>query len=526
MSLKFRYFHSLVLLLPLLLASGCIKNDLPYPRIQQDILSIAANGQSQGASIDKQNLQVKIYLDETTNPADVTFSEFTYTEGAECSVNLLEGSYDLTSPLRVSLSLYQTYDWLITAEQTIERRVQIAGQIGATVIDEVGRRVIVQVPETADLSDLELTEIKLGPEGLTTMSPDLKPGKVDFQRPVKVDVTYFGKTYDWTIYVERTKLIVSTTAADAWAQVIWVYGAGPDDGSVNGVQYRRADSAEWIDVPADWVTHDGGSFMARIIHLTPLTDYVVRTVSGDNVGNEISVTTEATMILPDGSFDQWWLNGKVWCPWDEFGEQYWDTGNTGAATLGQSNVTPTDYTPTGSGQAVKLETRFVGIGSIGKLAAGSIFTGKFKKVDGTNGILDFGRPWSCHPTRLRGYYRYNPEPINYASSEFKSLIGKPDTCHIYVLLTDWTEPFEVRTNPKNQNLLDFSSPSVIAYGGLLTATPMDDYQEFDIQLQYRSTARKPTYIVVVAAASKYGDYFTGGTGTVLYVDQFSLEYDY
>ena len=40
------------------------------------------------------------------------------------------------------------------------------------------------------------------------------------------------------------------------------------------------------------------------------------------------------------------------------------------------------------------------------------------------------------------------------------------------------------------------------------------------------TSRVPTYIVVVASASKYGDYFTGGDGSVLFIDDFSLEYDY
>ena len=37
--------------------------------------------------------------------------------------------------------------------------------------------------------------------------------------------------------------------------------------------------------------------------------------------------------------------------------------------------------------------------------------------------------------------------------------------------------------------------------------------------------RTPKYIVLVAAASKYGDYFSGGVGRVLYVDEFSLVYD-
>ena len=48
----------------------------------------------------------------------------------------------------------------------------------------------------------------------------------------------------------------------------------------------------------------------------------------------------------------------------------------------------------------------------------------------------------------------------------------------------------------------------------------------DLKLEYRATNRKPTYIVLVCSASKYGDFFTGASGSVLYVDEFSLEYDY
>lgn len=54
---------------------------------------------------------------------------------------------------------------------------------------------------------------------------------------------------------------------------------------------------------------------------------------------------------------------------------------------------------------------------------------------------------------------------------------------------------------------------------------MDDWQEFEIPISYRSTSKVPTYIQITAATSKYGDYFTGGNGAVLWVDQFSLGWD-
>ena len=46
----------------------------------------------------------------------------------------------------------------------------------------------------------------------------------------------------------------------------------------------------------------------------------------------------------------------------------------------------------------------------------------------------------------------------------------------------------------------------------------------NIPLVYRDLTRKPTHILVVFSASKYGDYFHGGKGSLLYVDDFSLVY--
>lgn len=521
-----KYIYVIMAAAAVVQLGGCIHNDIPYPRIPQFILTLAAEGESQAAQLDSTKYTATIFLEETVDIKNVVFTEFTYTEGAEVDPNLLEGTFDLSTPLVVDVEKYQNYPWLITAVQNIVRYVDIEGQIGETVIDEVGRRILVRVPETADLANLNLTAIKLGPEGITTMVPDVQPGPIDLVKPLRIAVTCFDRTEDWTIYVEKSQLIVQTTQVDAWSEVIWAYGSGPADVK-NTFQYRKEGDADWIDVDISTVSQTQGAFSVCIPHLTPLTKYVVRTVSGENYGNEMTVETEPTEVLPDGSFDQWWLNNKIWCPWNEGGVQFWDTGNTGAATLGQSNVVPSEDTPTGiTGQSAKLETRFVGIAGIGKLAAGSIYTGKFAKVDGTNGILDFGREWTTRPTRLRGYMKFESKPINYASADLKYLMDRPDSCHIYVAMTDWTTNYQIRTNPKNRQLFDPNSPEIIAYGELIMGNDTNGWQEFEIKLNYRSTSRKPRYIQITCAASKYGDFFTGGTGTCLCVDDFSLLYDY
>ena len=123
--------------------------------------------------------------------------------------------------------------------------------------------------------------------------------------------------------------------------------------------------------------------------------------------------------------------GKVANPWEENSTPFWDTGNIGVTTASQSNSTPTDDTAAGSGKAARLESKNV----IVKFAAGNLFTGKFIKVDGTNGILNFGQPFTGRPTKLKGYYKYTTAPITDLPAEgsqdytrFQNYKGKPDTC--------------------------------------------------------------------------------------------------
>ncbi|WP_337493602.1 PCMD domain-containing protein, partial [Barnesiella intestinihominis] len=80
--------------------------------------------------------------------------------------------------------------------------------------------------------------------------------------------------------------------------------------------------------------------------------------------------------------------------------------------------------------------------------------------------------------------------------------------------------------PSDRKLFDKNDPHIIAYADMYSGKSVTEYTPFTLELEYRDTDRIPTYIVVVASASKYGDYFTGGDGSVLFLDDFTLEYDY
>ena len=75
------------------------------------------------------------------------------------------------------------------------------------------------------------------------------------------------------------------------------------------------------------------------------------------------------------------------------------------------------------------------------------------------------------------------------------------------------------------------NPDIIAYGAIVSQDNTTDndgnvngYVQFTIPLEYRNL-NEPTYIVISGAASRYGDYFTGGLGSTLYLDEIELIYD-
>ena len=508
----------------LIAVTGCIKNDIPYPRIQPDILTLTAEHQLKETEIDPSKRLATLYLTEEADIYNVNITECTVTKDAVFVGDAIEGTIDLSSPQYYKLKLYQEYIWTVKVVQNIERYFSVDGQIGSSMIDVPGRRVVLTLPEHASLKDVKVLTAKLGSVN-STIHPNIFAENIDLSKPLQLTVTDYGRKAIWTIYASQTESVVTTTRADAWTNVAWVYGDALE-GRTNSIEYRKADSEEWIKVPDSWLTHNGGSFYARLIHLGAQTKYVARAISNDDKGNEIEFTTGINLQPENASFDTWWQDGKIWNPWAKDGLQYWDTGNKGATTLGDSNSMPTDDTATGSGLAAKLETRFIGIGSIGKLAAGNIFVGKYLRTDGTNGILSFGHEFTERPTKVRGYFKYHCVPISHATAGYENLFGTPDVCSVYAALIDTPEPFEIRTNPKNQQFLDVNGSYIVAYGKMECNHEVSEYQQFEFEFEYKSTDRKPRYLILVGTASKYGDFFTGGHGSIMYLDNLELVYDY
>ncbi len=536
-------FNSLTATLIVALAAfltACISNDLPYPWVlpsvdEVKIVAVDSEGHDLldgPAQIDSATQSIVLPLSEWANIEAVTISEIKFSDGTSClDEDIFSRPLNLTSPVEFRLEMYErVVTWTISATQSISRSFTVASQIGAAQIDVENHTAVAAVPTGQPLEAISVRTLKLaGPSA--TYSPDLAGTTVDFSSPVTVSVTEFGQSTQWTLSVVQTDVSVAIDRIDPWTQVAWIY-VSAEEGKAVGLQYRRADSdpEDWTEAPAEWLTANGGSYTVCLRHLDPETDYLVRATSEEDHSAELQFTTGLNVQLPNSNFTEWWLDGKIWNPWSDGGTSFWSTGNRGAATLGNSNTVPMESSLSATGYAgAKLETKFVGVSILGKLAAGNLFAGDFVKVDGTNGILAFGREFVQRPTKLKARIKYTTAEItDYSKSnpDFSAMKGQPDTCIVWCALADWENQFEIRTKPSDRQLFSPDLDGVIAYGQYQSGQSIDNYIDVEIPLDYNATDRVPRYILVTASASKYGDYFTGGRGAVLYIESYELLYDY
>ena len=333
-------------------------------------------------------------------------------------------------------------------------------------------------------------------------------------------------------YDVRPNVAVTTDEPDAWAKFVTLKGNSADSTNA-GFMLRKAGDADYQRYDATSYDASTGDFSLLLTEgIEAETEYEYYAVSGtDDMGEVRRFKTSAAVNLQNNTFDDWIKDGKTWYASPTTDSHWWDSGNEGANTMNEQNPTSPEEILVVSGKAVKMETKTI----FGVMASASIFTGDFVGTeDITNGVLSFGQPFTSRPTKLTGYYQYKPATVsigrNWDSSVNPNLKeGDSDQCIIYVALC--TEKYEIHTSPSKRKLFNPNDESVIAYGQLVadkevTGSETNEYQKFSIDIQYRRTDIQPSYIVVVAAASRYGDYFTGGAGSTLYVDEFNLEYDY
>lgn len=372
---------------------------------------------------------------------------------------------------------------------------------------------------------------------------------------ISVDAATRTYTYDFTVPT-KASLAVS---ANAWSTFAFLEATVPAttgaaiEPSLIEFQYRLAsekdDEEAWKTVEGTATDAGEGVYKLTLKGLTSATAYQCRVAYNDesSVSSAVDFTTEAATALPNANFDDWYERTgtyimkptSVWyaCSADYYKENegsFWDSSNPGTgeglAVLAGDPLNPTTgvsspvHTPNGKAAQLKSDV------ASGYIAAASLYTGSFGRIVGIpDAEINFGQPFTSRPIALKGYYRYMPKVINYVKRQPEGVtIVKDETmdeCSIYMALSKKTYTIN---NGDESTYIDFEGDeNIIAYGELPSgaATSGEGYVEFNIPLKYKSLTEKPTHIIIVCSASKYGDYMTGGEGSTMYVDDFSLVYD-
>ena len=107
-----------------------------------------------------------------------------------------------------------------------------------------------------------------------------------------------------------------------------------------------------------------------------------------------------------------------------------------------------------------------------------------------------GVPYKSKPLRFQGYYKY------------MGVDG--DSCEIRTTLSKW--------NPETKHR------DKVGEAIYRTTELVEDYTFFDFEIIYFLT-EEPDTIDMVFAASAGGEYFVGGVGSTLYIDDFDLIFE-
>ncbi len=383
---------------------------------------------------------------------------------------------------------------------------------------------------------------------------------------ITIDVDASTKTYTYHFAVPTTAK--TTITANAWSTFAYLEAKLPSQGGTSEIskmkfQYKLASEGDeaWKDVE-NTISYDETAkvYKTTLSSLAPATEYDYRLMYNNEEEASTKFTTEAQTALKYANFDAWYQNQKAWYAIPEaeatsfdnykgYLNSFWDSGNMGAATMSKNPTEEAKGTEAHNGSSVKMSSQFVGLFGVGKFAAGNIYTGHYYEtvMSPMGAKIFFGQSFTSRPTQLKGWYKYTRgEKVDYGDDPHKSELTNSggDQCAIYIALADnvgldgggQNYAFQIDNtlsadDPdhfKYKNTIDFSenNKNIVAYGTITEAEAKGtgEWQEFTIDLKYRDLTRVPKYIIVVASASKYGDFFTGSTKSVMYIDDFELVY--
>lgn len=354
---------------------------------------------------------------------------------------------------------------------------------------------------------------------------------------------------NWKIIVSNaTVQIESIPVYETWATKATLYGSIVDGREPQGIltfRYRKVDGDnEWKSVDA---IRDGQSVKSVIIAgLTPGTTYEYQLLDGDLPSASSTFTTEKAVQLPNSGFEEWSGSVPTYIASSSSESSiFWDSGNHGSKTA-KVDITVADGSIKHGGRySAKLTSTKAEVFGIGQFAAGNLFAGRYLKtaMDGFkgNGVLGWGRPFNVRPSAIRVFVKFRPKTVTNPLPDKGLNSGDTDQGIIYAAVGDWTgtggqyiSGYEWAVvaqtdfnHPEKTITFNPADEKIIAYGERVFTSDVGsdtEMEEIIIPLDYRSYDRVPNYIVIVASSSRFGDYFGGAVGSIMWLDDIELVY--
>lgn len=304
-----------------------------------------------------------------------------------------------------------------------------------------------------------------------------------------------------------------------WSRFAYLRGYAVNPSNGGSFKYKKTADTEWMEV-TDGVTFDKDGYASvKVTGLSSGTSYDYKFIQMGAEGEIRTFTTDTEVEVPNLNLDTWSNNYTL--------DGWWSSGNEGTSTL---DLYPTLKDDGVKDFCVKMYTSYVNktivIFPVKKLVTGNLFLGEYKGIAGTEGVkLDFGRKYESRPSKLNFQYKYTSTKINVVNNNKGAVTSEDDKGFIYFLLTDKIYKIDTRdenTFIKEENYV--TDDHILAYGTYTIGQTVNSFTKGTIELIYKKLNKKPSYIIIVATSSKKGDYFTGGEGSTLWLDELDLEY--
>lgn len=557
-----------------LLAAGCIENTIPYPVAVLNIEAVEGEGVTVAeADIDRAERKVTVHLDEAVDPAHVRLSKITVSEGAAIDLEF-PAEVDLTASKAVVVSQYdQQAEWTLVKDQPIAYRFTLSAQIGAAVIDPAARTVQVTVPKGANLGEVEVTELKLGPADVTVYSP-AREQITNLKQPLKVTATVHGVATEWMVTAVQSEASVSffvrTETIDLWRNRAEVEIVAPSSATTVELEYKRTFETDWIRVPA---TAQGGIYVAEIAPEWVATTnedgkparrldsgkgvfagytYEYRVVLDGAAEPALTFDTDKGPVIPNGDMETWneYNTGGTATAWfpcavSEVGENkgvgatylgFWGTGNAAMPDAGTGKLT----TPADDPRPGSTGTKSMSGGSkkvVGTFAAGNLFTGYFSKVNGiSGGDVAMGRPFvfAARPRAVSFWYKYTPG-TGTGTNNTLTTEDKQDRARVWMCCGDFKGPHTVTSGASNSaTFIDETAATlpgkpdepIYGYMSWTSGDAQTEWKHVEMPIMWNDVPGQPVanYLIMAATASYRGDYMEGVVGSKIWVDDLEFIY--